>query len=236
MNLHFDNLAEWGKLNRKIKNQRHMYYWSNPSDDEIASWQLQMFTLDKKAKEESRANIEIILDTAEKIEAQNVVVKSNMLQFIGTENSLAYQDLSSEEWMDRYRQFCDRHNSFYFSKPFWTHAESEHGYHTFSMYAYGLDALFARTPQTGFYDTASRSKITNRKQQIQILWNLGWAAQRGRPVSVGLERHSGSPSEIALITKLASDMWHRRGQSDVADKIISTYTSTNRYYAWPGSW
>jgi len=236
MNLEFENLAEWGKLHRKIKNQRHQWFWTKPSKDEVESWRLQMFTVDKKAQEESEQNLGKILDVASQAEAPYVVLKPDMLQFVGTENSLAHTVLASEEWMDQYRQFCEKNSHFYFSKPFWTHAESDQGLHTFTLYAYGLDALFARSPQTGFYDTKAGKKITDRKQQITTLWDLGWAARRGRPVSVGNERHSGSTSEIQLITKLASDMWHRRGQSDVADRIISTYTSTNRYYAWPGSW
>ena len=48
MDLEFKNLAEWGKLSRKLKNNRS-FFWSRPSEDEIAGWRLQMFTCDKEA-------------------------------------------------------------------------------------------------------------------------------------------------------------------------------------------
>lgn len=234
MNLEYENLAQWGKLHRKIKNNRNSW-WVKPTQDEVDGWKLQMFTVDKESKLESRRNLERMKAKAKEIESPLLIVKSDNVQFAGTKLAVTTNDLSSEEWMNSISEFFDRKN-YYYSKPFWTHHESSQDTHAFSLYGYGSDALFARSPQTGFYLVEEDRKVTDRKEQIQLLWDLGFVARRGRPVSVGWERHSGSTDEIAMITRQAKDMWHRRGESEVADKICSIYTSINRYYAWPGNW
>lgn len=234
MDLEFQNLAEWGKLHRKIKNNNRSW-WTKPSEDKIAGWRLQMFTCDKEAKLESIRNLDRMKQKAEEIEAPVLVVKGDNIQLVGTELAVTPTELVDQEWIDRVTEYFDKRN-YYSSKPFWTHHESSLGTQAYSLHTYGSDATFARSPQTGFYLIDEDRKVTDRREQIQLLWDLGFVARRGRPVSVGWERHSGSPEEIAMITRQAKDMWHRRGYSEVADKICSIYTSINRYYAWPGSW
>ena len=234
MNLEFENLAEWGKLHRKIKNNRS-FFWNKPSRDEVDGWKLQMFTVDKEAKLESSRNLDRMKSKAEDIDAPLLIVKGDNVQFVGTDWSITTTDLIEQEWIDRVSDFFEQRN-YYSSKPFWTHHESSCGTQAYSLHTYGADATFARAPQTGFYLVEEDRKVTDRKEQIQLLWDLGYVARRGRPVSVGWERHSGSTEEIAMITRQAKEMWHRKGHSEVADKICSIYTSINRYYAWPGSW
>ena len=234
MYLEFQNLAEWGKLHRKLKNNRS-FYWSKPTEDEIASWRLQMFTVDKDAKAESVRNLAVLKDTAKDIGAPVLIVKGDNVQLVGTDHAVSTNDLVDQEWDDELGEYFDRKNM-YRIKPFWTHHESDCDTHTFSLHGYGLDAIWARAPQTGFYLVDEDRKVTDRREQIQTLWNLGYVARRGRPVCVGYERHSGNREEVAMITRQANTMWHRRGHSEVADKICSIYTSINRYHAWPGSW
>ena len=234
MHLEYRNLAEWGKLSRKIKHSRS-HYWTKPSQDDVNGWRLQMFTVEKEAKHESKRNLDQLKQKAEEIDAPILIVKGNNVQLVGTEYSVPTTDLINQEWMDEISEYFDRKN-FYSSKPFWTHHESSYGLQAYSLYTYGADALFARSPDTGFYLISEDRKVTDRREQIQLLWDLGFVARRGRPVSVGWERHSGSCEEIAMITKQAHEMWHRRNHSEVATKICSIYTSINRYYAWPGSW
>ena len=233
MKLEFQNLAEWGKLSRKLKNNRS-FFWSKPTEDEIAGWQLQMFTVDKAAKEESAHNLAQMKQKARETESPVLIVKGNNVQFVGTELALATTDLVDQAWMDLVSNYFKNHS--YYSKPFWTQHENDRGRTAYSLYAYGGDAMWARHPQTGFYLIDEDRRITDRREQIQILWDLGWVSRRGRPMSVGWERHSGNTDEIVLITQLAKKMWSRRGSSEVADKIYSTYNSINRYYAWPGNW
>ena len=235
MNLEFENLAEWGSLSRKLKNWNRHVFFGKPSQDEIQGWQLQQFTVDKQSREESKRNFQKVLEKAQEIEAPILVIRPNEIQFIGTEYGDAYIGLSDDDWIQRLREYYENRQR-YFSKPFWTQEISDLDLHTFSLSVWGTDAVFARSPQTGFYDVKTGKKITDRKKQIQTLWDLGWAAKRGRPVGVGYQRHSGSREDIALITNQANSMWNRQHESEIAAKVCSIYRSVNRYYAWPGSW
>ena len=235
MNLEYKNLIEWGKARRKVKNLRGGFFFNKPSQDEIDTWQLQMFTADKQSKAESERNLDQLKQKAEELDMPVLVVRSSEIQFVGTQTAVATTDIYSEQWIQRITDYFDNNRS-YFGKPFCTHTVTDQETHAYTMYCYGHDACFARSSQTGFYNIEQDRKVTDRREQIQMLWDLGFVARRGRPVGVGLERHSGSTEEVAEITRLASKHWHRRGRSEVADKICSAYTSVNRYYAWPGSW
>jgi hypothetical protein len=68
------------------------------------------------------------------------------------------------------------------------------------------------------------------------MWALGFAAHRGRPLSIAKIRWTGSRQELELATQLAEQHWDRRRTSDVARKLCSVFTSINRYAAWPGAW
>lgn len=234
MKLEYQNLCQWGKLKRKLNRKSHNFFYS-PNEDDIAGWKLQMFTLEQEAKRESESNLERVKEQANALECPIVVLRDTEVQFIGSNYAVATTDLCDQEWIDRLVEYSDKQGC-YASRPFWTHNENDLGNHGYTLYAYGSNHMWARSPQTGFYLVDEDRKVTDRREQIQILWDLGFVARRGRPVGIGPERHCGSREEIALITSQANKLWHRRGHSEVADKICSIYTSINRYYAWPGSW
>src|SRR6056300_1649417 len=116
MKLEYSNLAEWGKASRKIKQRRGSYYWGTPSKDDLAGWQLQMFTADKESKAESKRNLAALKQKAQEVEAPVLVLRSNDVQLIGTQLSLTTNDLVDDEWMDSLGEYFDNRN-YYFSKP-----------------------------------------------------------------------------------------------------------------------
>ena len=234
MNLQYKNLCEWGKLHRKLKDVNRGWHWNKPSSDEIEGWRLQMFTCEKNAKEESEHNLQQLKAKAQEIESPVLILKGNEIIFAGTEYAVASTDLTSDEWLDDFE--ANRKSKYYSARPFWTHQVSEYDRHEFSMSAYGSDYIFTRPPQCGFYLVDEDKKLTNRREQIQTLWNLGFVARRGRPITVGNVRHCGTPSDVQLATDLAQRFWKRRCDSEVAKKACQIYTSINRDFCWPGSW
>jgi hypothetical protein len=88
----------------------------------------------------------------------------------------------------------------------------------------------------GVYDVATGRRLTNRREIIERMWRLGFAAQRGRPLSIARTRWTGNREELTEVADLAERHWNRRNTSDVAKKLVSAWRSINRYAAWPGSW
>ena len=88
----------------------------------------------------------------------------------------------------------------------------------------------------GIYDVATGRRLTNRREIIERMWALGFAAQRGRPLLIARVRWTGNRQELEHVTQLAQQYWDRRHQSDMAKKMVSAFRSINRYAAWPGAW
>jgi hypothetical protein len=101
---------------------------------------------------------------------------------------------------------------------------------------YSYRACLCLKEHEGVYDVQSGRRLTNRRDIIERMWALGFAANRGRPLAFAKLRWTGSREELELITELADRYWNRRYESEAAKKMVSAYTSINRYAAWPGAW
>ena len=229
MNLHFENLREWGKVHRKLQRQvRWNSFFVEHSDP--SGLRVQMFTLDKPAGEESKHNLQELLKFCKAMDVPVLVGKASSFQLVGHQYQIPETDLLSESCRER---IADEELSYY--RPRWTHYCSETGHWCQQLYGFG-EHLWLRSPEIGFYDVESGKKITDRKQQIETLWSLGFVSRRGRPVSAANESACGSPSDIISLTNLARQMQEKRWQSDVAKRIVGVYNSTHRYYCWPNNW
>ena len=94
MHLEFSNITQYHDINRKIKNQGYGRY--GISHDDISGLKLQLFTVSKSAAEESKINLVQILDTAGKFGFPTVIVKPQLIQFVGHKKPIS-QDLILDE-------------------------------------------------------------------------------------------------------------------------------------------
>lgn len=229
MNLHFENLREWGIVHRKLQRQvRWNSFFVDHSDP--AGLRVQEFTLDKPARDESTHNLQELLTFCRSMNVPVLVGKANSIQLVGHEYQIPETDLLDEQCRDR---ISDEGLSYY--RPRWTHFCSETDHWCQQLYGFG-DNLWLRSPEIGFYDVESGTKITDRKQQIEMLWGLGFVSRRGRPVSAATESACGTPSDVVALTNLAQQMRKKSYRSDVAKRVNGVYNSTRRYFCWPGNW
>jgi len=235
MYLEFSNITRYHDINRKIKNQGYGRY--GISHDDIAGLKLQLFTVSKAAAEESKINLVQILDIAGKFEIPTVIVKPQLIQFIG-HGMLISQDLILDE--AGIQRFSDADIVSRWAKgPRWRGEASNKGYYMLELGGY-FSTEWALSPQCGYYQLnhsgTDYNKITNRQTQIQQLWDWGWPARRGRPVHIGFEQHSGNCEEIEYLTDMAAQLQYRRRHSEVAKRAVANYRAINKEYAWPNNW
>ena len=230
MNLHFKNIKQWGDLHRKVKSRRHSWFHDNEDTNGI---KVQLFTVDKPAQEESQANLEILKEFCRTFGVPYLICKPTKIQLVGHNARIGDADLMSEEFDAELKDVF--HEKWYYS-PHWTTVENEIGYYKQELTGVYGEALWMRSPQTGFWDINHNKKITDRKLQIRNLWDLGFVSKRGRPISVADERWCGSPDEIRDLCSLASTMQYRKNESEVASKIMQAYNVINRDNCWPGHW
>ena len=170
------------------------------------------------------------LTTARHCQQDLVVFKPEQVQIAGTgDGSHAAADrLFPASWLREYEQWIDT------TYPIGYRVDSsEQG--SFSEFYTYRPALCLRKHQ-GVYDVASGRRLTNRREIIERMWRLGFAAQRGRPLSMARTKWTGNREELQEIADLADRHWNRRNTSEAAKKLVSVWRSINRYSAWPGSW
>ena len=230
MKLEFKNIKQWGDLHRKVKSRRHSWFFNNEDTDGL---RVQLFTVDKPAQEESVANLEVLKEVCRTFNVPYLICKPTQIQLIGHNARIGELDLMSKEWAEDLNEFF--HEKWYYT-PHWTTFENEIGYFKQELTGVYGEALWMRSPQTGFYDIKNDRKVTDRKEQIRTLWDIGFVSKRGRPIVAADQRWSGSTEEIRQLTDLAATMQYRKNESEVANKIMQAYNVINRDNCWPGHW
>ena len=230
MMLRYQTISEANKTQDRLRLNRYGHnYWREETHNREADV-LAMFTLEPEAQKDSEHNFALIMDTARHFQQGLVVFKPEQVQIAGTgDGSHAAADrLFPASWLREYEQWIDT------TYPIGYRVDSS-GQGSFSeFYTYRL-AMCLRKHQ-GVYDVASGRRLTNRREIIERMWRLGFAAQRGRPLSVARTKWTGNREELQEIADLADRHWNRRNTSEAAKKLVSVWRSINRYAAWPGSW
>ena len=189
---------------------------------------LLMFTIGAKAEEDATNNLNFLLSLGQKHSATYLVLHANKIQFLADHNSNRIeQDLLPTEWTRQYQEWLESKNL-----EFSVQDSGQgfcHGFRTWRR-------AFATRNTHGIYDLATGRRLTNRQNIIERIWDHGFAAWRGRPLSVANIKWSGTREDLEDLTHIADRYWNRRHKSDMAKKMCSAYTAINRYAAWPGAW
>ncbi len=206
---------------------RRGYRWGSGNHTQ-ASDTLLMFTIGSKAEEDATSNLDFLIALGQKHGASHLVLHGNKIQYLASHaNNELEQDLLPREWVKKYLEWIDSKNLEFGIQ------DSGQGFcHSFRPWR----RAFATRKTHGIYDLSTGRRLTNRQNIIERIWDHGFAAWRGRPLSVANIKWSGTREELEDLTNIADRYWNRRHKSDMAKKMCSAYTSINRYCAWPGAW
>jgi len=81
MHLEFNQITQYQSVKTRIKNNGYSRYGMN--QDDVSGLRVQMFTLEKIAKEQSQINLEQIFQKAKLYKIPTVIVKPQTIQFVG---------------------------------------------------------------------------------------------------------------------------------------------------------
>ena len=225
--LHYRAIYQANKIARRLKRDRYGGYYGKEHTREGDT--LTLFTIEPVAQRESQANLDRIMTVARQNGQRLVVFKANQIQVAGVMGAHAVgNDLFSYDWLEDYREWIEGTSGV---RP--TTQASQAGE---SMEFYTWRNCLAWHGHQGVYSVDTGKRLTNRRDIIERMWDLGFAANRGRPLSVARVRWTGEREELVELTELAERHWRRADRSEVAKKIVSAYRSINRYAAWPGAW
>ena len=217
---------------RKIKNQR---YYTSDADD-LSGLQLQLFTVQKYAEQESKENLQEIFASSAKNMIPTVIVKEQEIQFIGQTHHVATDEIMTSNDVAR----MDEEGG---SKSRWSDSSwqvyADNADYDFLTLNASYDTHFTMPKQFGFYQHTTGTdytKITDRHTQIQKLWDYGYPSRRGRPCSVGRMTRSGRKDELIHLTEWVEKLRNDGRLSEIGQRTVSNYNSINRQFAWPGHW
>jgi hypothetical protein len=201
--------------------------WSN-DQEAVAQAQVVKFTTHESAPQHSLDNLEWLLDCARGAEVDVLVVTPNRVQMLGQSTSLAMTRAFPVAWLEQYREWTD------FSYALTPRNEASEVGECSSLYMFRDCVTVPKS--AGVYEVTTGRRMRNRQEIIERFWRWGFPALRGRPLTVGQIRWSGSRDELEMAEKLYTTHYLRREVSEVAKKICQAYTTVVRSYAWPGNW
>ena len=196
--------------------------------DGVTEARMVEFTTSKTVVTHSQHNLEWLLASAQGVPVDVLVITPNRVQMLGESTSLAMTRAFPEAWQQQYREWNE------ISADIYPRCEVLETGECSSLYLY-RDCI--TEPKTaGVYEVATGRRMTNRQEIIDRIWSWGFPTRRGRPLSVGQTRWSGTREELEAAEALYYRYYLRRDRSDVARKICQAYTSAVRDYAWPGNY
>ena len=220
--------------NVKVYNQawerfsRRNYGWHNDHHTKDSD-RLVMFTTEIQAQEESTCNLERLKIMGRAYNQRYLVINRQKFQFLGSDHLEPIRHaISRDPWYERYaKEHNDR------APDMITDVSGQGGVLHVRAYNHAL----VLKSHYGVYDLESGQRIRNRKDIIQRFWEYGFATWRGRPPTVASLRWSGPRPHLEHLAQLANQYFYvDSSKSEVARKLVSVYSSINRYAAWPGAW
>ena len=217
------------QVRQRLKRNTYNRPWCDNGDHTRDGDTLALFTLKPQGLAESKANLEFVMAVARRLGQSLVVLTPNHIQVAGPHSSeIVGQHVWPREWLREHGEWLDASHQL---APRLEHSEQGE-----MVELYSHRPCFVMPEHQGVYDAVTNQRLTNRQEIIERMWALGFAAQRGRPLSIARVRWTGNRQELEHVTQLAQQYWDRRHQSDMAKKIVSAFRSINRYAAWPGAW
>jgi len=229
--LKYRTITEVNNTQDRLRRNAYNNPWRDTGHSRDADT-LSVFTLAPEAQRDSRSNHDWVMATAREHDLDLVVFKPCQIQVAGLGDGSGCEDaartLFPDAWLREYEKWVDT------TYPMGHRSDQSQPGAMSEFYTY-RHSLCLREHQ-GVYDVATGRRLTNRRDIIERMWRLGFAAQRGRPLSIARTRWTGNREELTEVADLAERHWNRRNTSDVAKKLVSAWRSINRYAAWPGSW
>lgn len=227
--LEYRSIYDINRIRRRIKRGRYGYHGDSHTLD---GDRLHEFTLAPEAQAHSQANLDRCLVLAREYDQALVIIKPYVIQVAGGAGSGHHTQVAKrlfpDPWLKQHSDWLDS------ASPVYPSLDATDSGAVAAFYSYR--SCLCLDEHQGVYEASTGRRLTNRRDIIQRMWALGFAANRGRPLSIARIRWTGTRQELELITQMADRHWARKHSTEAARKIVTVYTSINRYAAWPGAW
>ena len=231
--LKFDYIQRYYQASNRLKDNkrqsRSRYNWES-SEYSPTTDQLIIFTLGEKPKEESRTNVDFLLETirTNTTNAGLLTCSNDRIQILGTDlpTRKLSDNIAPDEWIKQTaRLFMNDVRWRRFNLTLYEHSTHEGHLITFTQHA----TQFFMPEDLGIYDVQTGKKIKNRRDAIDKVYEYGFLCRRGRPITVAIPEQSGYRYDVENLLKLVSGR-----RSLVTKSYNQIFNKIHRTSAWPG--
>jgi hypothetical protein len=214
--LEIRNIHAYNDAGERLR--RRYYSWISDNANETRRTDtLTQFTFRTHALLDSSANLENLLELGHITGVSMLVFKPRTVQFVAPADAVttAWHTVFAESQLQEWEQtMATRSNNSYHS-TFATWRDDTDVGSASSVTHY--QAPFGVKEHAGVYDC-----------------DLGFACNRGRPLTVARTKWSGSREDLVRAEEIYDEF--RTKNTDPARKLCAVYNSAARHCAWPGTW
>jgi len=226
--LRYETIHAVNAARRRMMGSGRTYYSWRSDGVNREQDQLNLFTFEQAAIDDSRHNLEWLFDVARGHDQRWLVLAPMTIQTLGWAGTdRVARDITPGTWITEFRRWLDSEHQ---------DARTESSDRAEIMHFHTWRRCFTTKEHQGVYEVATGRRLTSREEIIESFWDMGFATWRGRPYSVAKQRWSGNRTELEDLTDLYHQHYSRHRTSDMAKKMVSAFRSINRYAAWPGAW
>lgn len=205
-------------------------YWKFKRSRDMSK-RLQLWTATPAAHEQSQANFDELLALARQQGCAWMILRPKRVQFMGGRPDL--RQVFDQAWAQHYdHQMHDGDHYYGISDRLdrlilnWTQRDHVSHIHYWTR-------MFVTDRHQGFWRVETGERMTNRLDQMDAIWNAGFLARRGRPLSCAQPSQYGTRDSIEHLGRL--DRWQLGSSDHIYRKLDQLYRSVNRDCCWPSS-
>lgn len=189
---------------------------------------LQLWTVAPKAHAQSQSNFDQLLDRARRQGVEWLVVTPKRVQFIGGSPDLG--QVFTPGWANHYDQTLPSEQYYTLSDRLYRLVRNWVIWRSVSHFHHWTPTLVTEQHQ-GFYRVNTGKRVTNRLDQMDVIWCAGFLARRGRPLTCAAPDQYGTRESLEHLCRLNPK---QLGSSDhIYRKLDQLYRATNRDCCWP---
>jgi len=211
-----------------IENDLIRIYWKFKNSRD-SNKRLQLWTVAPGAHAQSQNNFVQLLDHARRQGCEYMILDAKYVQFLGGSANL--RKVFTPSWAEKFDQSVKDSDYYHgISDRLDRHVSIWQQQRLVSQIRFWI-RMFVTDQHRGFWHVNTGERMTNRLDQMDVIWAAGFLARRGRPLSCAQPSQFGSRDSIEHLSRLDR---RQLGSSDhIYSKLDQLYRSVNRDCCWP---
>jgi hypothetical protein len=205
-------------------------YWKFKRSRDMSK-QLQLWTASPVAHEQSQDNFDQLLALAQQQGCAWMILRPKQVQFVGGNADL--RQIFNLPWAEHYDKILDDPHSYYQMITHLNRLNQNWLVRRLVSHFRCYSPTIVTDRHQGFWRVETGERMTNRLDQMDVIWDAGFLARRGWPLTCAQPSQYGTRDSIEHLGRMDR---RQLGSSDhIYRRLDQLYRSVNRDCCWPSS-